>query len=85
MPDDGGIPNIWLVTMTILLVIVATVTLILLMRAWRRHDARRRTKTHRESMPDIWQAGGDRLIARLEEQGLDEQSDNDESQEDEQR
>ena len=78
MPDEGGIQNVWLVMMTILLVIVAAITLILLMVVWRRHDARYRPKKRRTPMPDIWQAGGDRLVARLEEQGLNEESENDE-------
>lgn len=40
----------------------------LIFGAWRHFDHAQRPVRHRRPMPDIWQAGGDRLIARLEQQ-----------------
>ena len=58
--------HFWLATLSILLLVIAAVTLMLLIIVWRRHDGRYRVSKRREPMPDVWHASGQRLLARLQ-------------------
>ena len=53
------------------ILIVAMVLLGLMIVSWRRHNARDRKGKRTTPMPDIWQAGGDRLVARLDDEKPD--------------
>lgn len=69
-----------LLVVTTLLALVGQVTVMLLGMAWHRHDSRTRIPRQRPDLPDIWQTGGERLVARLDkdkkERDSDERDDN---------
>lgn len=59
-----------LIVVLVIIVLSGFAMLRLLFSAWRRYDNAQRaaSPSRRRIMPDIWQAGGDRLVSRMEQQ-----------------
>lgn len=90
MPPDAKRELLSIIIMISAIGLVLIVTTILLMSAWRRHLARNKAKAdsgrdHARDEPDIWKAGGQRLLNELTDSGAmdlddseDESTDSDE-------
>jgi len=68
LPVERKRELIWLILFVLAAGITLLVVVMLLMRAWRRNVARLQNERRQLSAalpPDIWKAGGDRLIARM--------------------
>ena len=64
-----------LLVVTTLLALVGLVTVMLLVMAWHRHNSRTRIPRQQPNLPDIWQTGGERLVARLDKDKKERDSD----------
>lgn len=74
MPPDTKRELLSIIIMISAIGLVLIVTTILLMSAWRRHLARNKAKAdrgrdHTHDEPDIWKAGGQRLLNELTDSG----------------
>jgi hypothetical protein len=66
MPSDPQHDLFWIVMFTVSIGMVGLIIVAFLMAAWRRYNQRlSNTPPRGDSMPDIWQAGRDRLISKM--------------------
>jgi hypothetical protein len=67
LPPEARAHAVWLLLLIALIGVLGLVLLALLAIAWRRYNARLRDPQHKTRMPDIWQAGGERLVNEIDQ------------------
>ena len=87
MPPDAKRELYWMILLIALVGVVLIVTIILLMSAWRRHLERQKPRVAAEpsgsdAETDIWQAGGQRLVAEMSGSPKSDESDFDDGNDD---
>ena len=66
MPLESRKELLWLILFVLLIGLVLIVTVMLLMRTWRRQLLRERSRRAGDGdAPDIWKTGGERLLAGM--------------------